>query len=259
MNGSVNYSVSSVNIYGTTVQLTLQNPIGVGGTLTVSYSKTGVNTLQTAAGGEVESFTAQTSVNIEAPPAEVPVNTGIYFDEASPSIIELYFDLSLTSSVVPTTDDFGVTMNGSTNYNVASVSISGTTVRLTLDNPVNISGTLTVSYSKTGSNTLQTPAGGEVESFTARTDVSFDGPPEEDFSVRIFPFPTGDYLAVHIGGPSITDPHFIRFYDASGELVYQGQLNSNASNIPVSLPPGVYQVDIGLNDQTLYSQKVVLD
>jgi hypothetical protein len=194
------------------------------------------------------------------PPPDVPVCTGIDFNEGSPNIVELYFNLSLTSSVVPTGSDFTVVLNGSTNFNVTSVNINGTTVRLTLANAVTIGGTLSVSYSKTGVNTLQTPAGGEVASFTKQTNVNLEGPPPEgEFSVRIFQFPTGNYIAVHIGGPSITEPYFIRFYDASGALVYEDTLTTNASRIPIIFPLGVYQVDIGLNNQTLHSQKIVLN
>jgi len=194
------------------------------------------------------------------PPPPVPVCTGIDFDEGSPTIVELYFDLNLTSSVVPTGSDFTIVLNGNTYFTVTSVNINGKTVRLTLTSPVETGGTLSASYSKTGVNTLQTLAGGEVESFTRQTNVNLEGPPpEDDFSVRIFPYPTGNYLAVHIAGPPITAPHFVRFYDASGELVYEDNLNSNASNIPISFPPGVYQVDIGLNDQVLHTQRIVLN
>ncbi len=190
----------------------------------------------------------------------IPINTGIDFDEGSPTIVELYFDMELTSSVVPTNSDFTVVLNGSTYFTVTSVNISDTIVRLTLASAVTTGGTLSVSYSKTGVNTLQTPAGGEVESFTRQTNVNIEGPPpEEDFSVRIFQYPTGNYLAIHIGGSPITVPHFIRFYNTFGELVYGDKIDTNASHIPISFSPGVYLVDIGIGDQILYSQRIILD
>jgi len=129
-----------------------------------------------------------------------------------------------------------VQLNGTTMFEVSSISISQFVVQLTLENPVDSSGSLSVSYSKTGSNILQTWAGGEVESFTNQTNVNIDVPPPppppgDELAVRIFPSPSSEYVTIHIIGEPITSPHFIRFYDTSGELVFEDILNTNASNI----------------------------
>ena len=258
LNGSTNFDVASVSISEFVVRLTLDNPVNTSGTLSVSYSKTGTNVLQSWAGGEVENFSAQTSVNIEPPIIPIPINTGIAF-YASPKIIELYFNHPINSQIVPSVNNFTVVLNGSTNFDVASVSISEFVVRLTLDNPVNTSGTLSVSYSKTGTNVLQSWAGGEVENFTTQTSVNIETPPVESITARIFPSPTGEYITIHILGAPITTLHFIRFYDTSGELVYEDTLKTNASSIPISFPSGVYLVDIGLGNKILYSQRIVLN
>ncbi len=195
------------------------------------------------------------------PPIHIPVNTGIDFDEVYPKTIDLYFDIAINSQIVPSVSNFTVVFNGSTNLDVASINITEFEVRVILENPINASGTLSVSYSKTGSNLLQSWAGGEVESFTAQTSVSIDSPPppEEELTVRIFPSPVGEYITIHILGTPITTSHFIRFYDTSGELIYEGTLKTNASNIPISFPAGVYLVDIGLGNEVLYSQRIVLN
>ncbi len=100
--------------------------------------------------------------------------------------------------------------NGSTNLDVASIDITEFEVRVILENPITTSGTLSVSYSKTGSNLLQSWAGGEVESFTTQTDVNIEDPPPpppppgEELKVRIFPSPVGEYISIHILG----DAHY---------------------------------------------------
>lgn len=256
LNGSTDFNVASISISEFVVRLTLANPVNASGTLSVDYTKTGSTVLQNWHGGEVENFSAQTSVTINT--QTNPVNTGIDFDEASPTLIELYFDQAMNYQEVPPVNNFSVLLNGSTNYNVASISISQFVVRLTLANPVNASGTLTVGYTKTGSTVLQNWHGGEVESFTTQVSVNIDIPPQEDFLARIFPNPEGEYISIHILGAPITSDHFIRFTDASGELVYEDILKSNSSSIPISFPPGVYSVDIGLGNNVLYTQRIIL-
>ncbi len=202
----------------------------------------------------------------EPPPPPIPINTGIDFDEAYPTIIELYFDYAINSQIVPSVNNFTVRLNGTTNFDVASISISEFVVRLTLENPVNASGTLSVSYSKSGSNILQTWAGGEVESFTAQTDINIEDPPppppppsEEQLNVKIFLSPSGEYITIHILGEPMTTSYFIRFYDTSGQLIYEDKLITNASNIPINFSSGVYLVDIGLGNEILFSQNIILN
>jgi len=257
LNGNTNFDVESINISEFIVELTLEDPVNASGTLSVGYTKTGSSVLQNWHGGEVESFTTQTSVTIDN--QSEPVNTGMGFDEASPTIIELYFSEAINSQEVPPSSNFSVQLNGNTTFNVASISISEFVVRLTLANPVNASGTLSVAYTKTGSMILQNWHGGEVPSFTTQRSVSIDTPPQENFLARIFPSPAGEYISIHILGAPITSPHFIRFYDASGEMVYEDNLKTNASSIPVSFLPGVYLVDIGLGSKVLFSQRIVLN
>lgn len=56
---SASRTVSSVAVAGTKVTLTLSNPIAFGNVITVAYTKPASNPLQTSAGGQVASFTAQ--------------------------------------------------------------------------------------------------------------------------------------------------------------------------------------------------------
>lgn len=198
------------------------------------------------------------------PPVQIPVNTGIDFNEAYPKTIDLYFDYAINSQIVPSVNNFTVVLNGSTNLDVASININEFEIRVILENPITTSGTLSVSYLKTGSNLLQSWTGGEVESFTTQTDVNIEDPPPppppaEELSVRIFPSPVGEFITIHILGSPITISYFIRFYDTAGDLVYEDTLKTNSSSIPISFPLGVYLVEIGLGNQILYSQRIVLN
>ena len=56
-------SVSAVAISGTKVLLTLASPVVYGDAVTVAYTKPSTNPLQTAAGGQAASLTAQNVTN----------------------------------------------------------------------------------------------------------------------------------------------------------------------------------------------------
>jgi uncharacterized repeat protein (TIGR02059 family) len=101
------------------------------------------------------------------PSVQIPVYSGSVVNEATPSKIEMTFSLSLAAVSTPTSA-FLVTANGSSRA-VTSVSVSGTKVFLTLANPVTYGDRVTVAYTKPSSGPLQTPEGGQVESFTAQT------------------------------------------------------------------------------------------
>jgi uncharacterized repeat protein (TIGR02059 family) len=62
VNSSVR-SISSVSISGTTVQLTLASPVVYGDVVTVAYTKPATNPLQTTAGGQAASLSAQAVIN----------------------------------------------------------------------------------------------------------------------------------------------------------------------------------------------------
>ncbi|MBN1183554.1 MAG: DUF4990 domain-containing protein, partial [Bacteroidales bacterium] len=105
------------------------------------------------------------SATVSPPPVPAYVSSAI--ENASPSVIEITFNLTL-ASIVPSTSCFSVRVNSSAR-SVSSVAVSGTRVRLTLSSPVAYGDAVTVAYTAPSSNPLQTPAGGKAESFSART------------------------------------------------------------------------------------------
>jgi uncharacterized repeat protein (TIGR02059 family) len=106
-------------------------------------------------------------VVVETPPPPAPVYTGSVINDATPSRLEISFNLTL-ASIIPAASAFTVRVNNATR-SVSSVSISGSKVFLTLASPVVYGDAVTVAYSKPSSNPLQTPEGGQVASYTAQT------------------------------------------------------------------------------------------
>jgi uncharacterized repeat protein (TIGR02059 family) len=173
-------SVSSVSVSGTKVLLTLSSPVAYGNTVTVAYTKPSTSPLQTSAGGQAATISAQSVTNrIAAPPAPaVPVYVSSVIENAAPSVIEITYNLALASKV-PAGSAFTVQVN-STARSVSSVSVSGTKVLLTLSSPVAYGNTVTVAYTKPSTNPIQTAAGGQASTISAQSvtnRVSQPAPP----------------------------------------------------------------------------------
>jgi uncharacterized repeat protein (TIGR02059 family) len=153
---SVTRSVSSVSINGVTVQLTLASPVVNGDVVTVSYTKPSVNPLQTSSGAQAVSLSTNAVKNNCLP--VVPVYVSSVIEDATPSILEMTYSLSL-ANVVPATSSFNVQVN-SFNRAVNSVAIVGGKVQLTLASGVVYGDVITITYSVPSSNPLQTASGG---------------------------------------------------------------------------------------------------
>jgi uncharacterized repeat protein (TIGR02059 family) len=74
-------TVSAVTVSGTKVTLTLASPVAHGDAVTIAYTKPSTNPLQTTAGGQAESFSAQSVTNKIA----APVNSPPLIDISSPT------------------------------------------------------------------------------------------------------------------------------------------------------------------------------
>ena len=159
-------TINSVTISGTKVLLTLSSPVVKGDIITVSYTKPTSNPLQTAAGGQAASLSAQPVTNsVIAIPVPIYVSSSV--ENATPSKINIVFSLSL-ANISPQATAFAVTVNSAART-VSSVTVSGTTVILTLGSAVANGDAVKVAYVKPSSNPLQTVAGGQVASFAAQT------------------------------------------------------------------------------------------
>ena len=170
---STSRPVTSITISGTKVYLILSSPVAYGNSVTVSYTKPSTNPLQTSAGGQAASFSAQSVTNnISAPsvPPAVPVLSTAVIENATPSRLELTYNLSL-ANIIPVASAFAVRVNSSSTT-VSSVSISGTKVYLTLASPVVYGNIVAVSYTKPATNPVQTAAGGQAASFSTQSVVN---------------------------------------------------------------------------------------
>jgi len=164
VNGSVR-AVSTVSVSGTKVVLALANPVVYGDVVTVAYTKPASNPLQTVAGGQAISYTARNVTNNVA--AVTPVYVSSVVENATPARIDVTFNLTL-ANVVPAASAFTVSVNGSVRT-VSSVTVSGSKVLLTLASPVVYGNTVSLAYTKPAANPLQTTAGGQAASFSARS------------------------------------------------------------------------------------------
>jgi len=97
----------------------------------------------------------------------LPVFISSVVENATPSLLEMTYDLTLNNLVVPSTSSFNVMVNSSSR-SVNSVSISGNKVRLTLATVVKFGDVITVAYTKPANNPLQTTSKGEATSISAR-------------------------------------------------------------------------------------------
>ena len=169
---SVQRTVSAVAINGTKVQLTLASAIIFGDVVTVSYTKPATSPLQTSSAGQAASISAQVVTNSINPP--VPVYLSSTVGNATPSLIEMTYDLSL-ANIVPATSAFTVLVNSV--QRTVSVAINGTKVQLTLASAIIFGDVVTVAYTKPATSPLQTSFAGQAASITAQSVTNSINPP----------------------------------------------------------------------------------
>jgi uncharacterized repeat protein (TIGR02059 family) len=155
---SVPRNVTSVSISGNKIHLTLSNAIKFGDIISLTYTKPAINPLQSTSGGQAASFSAKSVTNNCI--SNIPVLTGAIVENVTPSIIDLTFSLTLANTV-PSGSAFNIQVN-SRSRNVASVSVSGINVDLTLESPVKFGDIITLSYSRLADNPLQSTSGNQV-------------------------------------------------------------------------------------------------
>jgi uncharacterized repeat protein (TIGR02059 family) len=158
-------TVSTVTISGAKVQLSLSSPVISGDVVTVAYSSPSANPLQSSSAGIAASVSAKTVTN--GVTAAIPVYVSSAIASATPSLLEMTYNTSLTN-IIPATSSFAVLVNSATRA-VNSVAISGTKVQLTLASPVVNGDVVTVSYTKPAVNPLQTASAGIAASVSAKT------------------------------------------------------------------------------------------
>ncbi len=166
---SANRIVNSVLINGKKVLLTLNTPVTYGDVITIAYTQPATNKLQSTSGGIATSITAQKTTNNLITNAPIYIRSVV--EDASPTILEMTYDKTLNNLVVPSASAFNVQIN-SVRIIIKSVSINDTKVQLTLAYPVVNGDIVTVDYTKTTSNPLQSVAGDEAASMNAKPVIN---------------------------------------------------------------------------------------
>jgi uncharacterized repeat protein (TIGR02059 family) len=159
-------TINKVTVSGTKVQLTLASPVVYGEVVTVAYTKPTRNPLQTATGGQVATSSAQAVTNKVN--AVIPVYVSSAIENATPSLLEITYSLTLVNIVVPSASAFTVLVNSQVRT-ISKVTVSGTRVQLTLTSPVVYGEVVTLSYTKPSSNPLQTASGGQAATISAQS------------------------------------------------------------------------------------------
>ena len=162
---TISRGIGSVSLAGGKVQLILASALVYGDVVTVAYTRPATNQLQTIAGGQAATISAQSvtnNVNVVNP---VYVSSSI--ENATPSILEMTYNLSLTG-IVPATSAFTVLVN-TVARTVSAVSVSGTKVLLTFASPAIYGDVVNVSYTVPAINPLQTTSGGQAATITPQT------------------------------------------------------------------------------------------
>ena len=162
MVNSVARTVTSINISGTKVELTLSSPVKEGDIVTVAYTKPASNPLQSASTGLAESFTAKTVTN--KADSRRPSLSSLSVESNTPNIIKMTFNQNL-ATIVPPASAFTVRVNSMPGA-VGSVRISGTDVILTLSSPVVSGDVITVAYTVPSTNALRSALNWYVLSFS---------------------------------------------------------------------------------------------
>ena len=148
---SIARTVNSVAISGTKVFLTLASQVTSGDLVTVAYTKPAANPLQTIAGGQAITISAQSVTNRVSP--SIPAYVSSSIENATPARLDISFNMTL-ANIVPLASAFTVLVNSAVRT-VTAVAVSGTRVLLTLASPVTYNQTVTVAYTRPATNPIQ--------------------------------------------------------------------------------------------------------
>jgi uncharacterized repeat protein (TIGR02059 family) len=261
MVNSASRTVSSVSVSVTTVTLILSSAVVYGDVVTVAYTKPSSNYLQTSAGGQAATITAQSVTNNVNPVS--PAFVSAVVENSTPKQIEMTYSISM-DNIVPDASAFAVTIN-SVSVAISSVSISNKKVILILVNPVIYGDVVKVAYKEPATNPLQSVSGAKASSFTIEDvtnnclDTSSDqNTSAADFSV--YPNPAIDNITVSVN-IDFTVTLQLKIYDITGRLCMMRNINAGetSSNFSINLRTGLYIVHIVMGRTTLFAQKLVVN
>ena len=162
----------TVTIVGKTVTVPLATPVLGGETLVVTYvgATFAVAPLRDLAGNNAADFFGQTATN------NTPDTAAPNFDSAfvNGTLLKLLYNEALDAGSTPAVGSFTVTVAG-TDQTPTGVAVSGRTVTLTLGTAAAAGDTVTVSYTKPGSNPIQDAAGNDAGALSSQAVTNVTG------------------------------------------------------------------------------------
>lgn len=257
-------TVTSVTVSGTKVQLTLASPIAYGDIVTISYTKPSINPLQTTSGGIALTLSTKPVTNKVSSPVPVYVSSAVA--NATPSLLELTYNLTL-ASIVPVNTSFLVLVN-SVARTVSSVAITGSKVQLTLTSAVKFGDIVTVSYTKPATNPLQTVTGALASNISVQATINnlINLSKEAPIIITMTISPRHIHNIINlvftysVVPTTALSPEIIRISDLSGKLLIEKYLVTGITNIkiPLNLNSGIYSVTLSAAGFNMASQRIVL-
>jgi hypothetical protein len=139
-------NTTDVSIAGNLVYITVDASYENGDTITIGYTKPGINALRSAI-GEVESFSDFGVTNYIYP---IPYPVSAQVSDEEPEDIIITCNESMYSGQIPATSTF--TPSGG--RTATNISVSGTDITVSVDTPYEYGDTISISYSKPESNPL---------------------------------------------------------------------------------------------------------
>ncbi len=92
--------------------------------------------------------------------------------------------------------------------------------------------------------------------FTTECEITNLKDSKENGIIAMYPNPTDDIINIEVKNPSNT---LLKIYNTSGTLIFSKALNENHQNIDVSgYGPGLYFISV-LNNEDIYTQKILIE
>ena len=210
---------------------------------------------------------------ITPPPPPVtpsPVIGTSVVQNATPSLLEMTYDLALSTTIIPAASAYTVLVNGVA-ATVSTVAITGSKVQLTLSTAIKYSDIILVSYAKPATNPLQSTAGGIAITFSSRAITNnLVAPPVTPpvtppvVTITINISPNHVHRVINIGlvyTGTVTDvltPELVRITDTSGNLMFEQLIVTGSTSVrfPVNLDSGIYKVLLLGNGVQMASQRI---
>lgn len=203
--------------------------------------------------------------------ATAPVLTSTSVDNATPSILTLNYNLTLSSSYIPATSAFSVMVN-SVARSVSSVAVSGSKVQLTLSSAIKYGDVIRYSYTKPSTNPLQSTSGGiaaSISSLTAANNLSAPTKDATQVTITMTVSPNHvhrtinlllDYAGALPAQITALTPEIVKITDTAGNLFVQKLLVSGTTSVKLALnlKSGIYNVLILANGVEMVTKRIVV-